>query len=227
MIPLALGALGAVGSLSQMYTAYRQNRAANKMNPVRPEYQIPGALQESVGMARQSANGMMPGMGVAQNNLMAGTANANRAAQLAGNGNNALATIAAAQGNEGNAMNNLAAQNAQYNVGQRQNLQGQLGALSQQQTAQWDWNHKQKFQEESAARAALKGASLQNMHSGLKGLSNLGMAYLGGQNPNAEVTPLKQTTGIPGFNMPTGLQSSQMGQYDYRDPNARYGNNMG
>jgi hypothetical protein len=218
MIPLALGALGAVGSLSQMYTAYRQNRAANKMNPVRPEYQIPGALQESVGMARQSANGMMPGMGVAQNNLMAGTANANRAAQLAGNGNNALATIAAAQGNEGNAMNNLAAQNAQYNVGQRQNLQGQLGALASQQQQAWDWNHKQKFQEEAAAKAALQGASMQNMHAGVKGLSNLAMTAMGGLKPPVVANALpgatqaatgasymRQHPGIPGYNMGAGL----------------------
>lgn len=138
-------------------------------------------------------------MGVAQNNILASTANANRAAQLAGSGNNALATIAAAQGNEANAMNNLAVQNAQYNTGQRQNLQNQLGVLAGEQKNAWDWNHRQKFEEDAAAKAALTESANQNIFGSLSGLSSAAITGMGMGNANGKVFDK-----IKGFNMGKG-----------------------
>lgn len=194
MLPLA--ALAAVPAIFQGISGLQQKRQANRMNVQRPTYTIPGALNESISMARQSAHAAIPGLGTAQNNILASTANAFRSAQMAGSGSNALAFLAAAQGNEANSMSNLAVQNAQFNTGQRANLQNQLGVLAGEQRNAWDWNHRQKFEDESAAKAGLLEAANLNIAGSLSGLSSVAMTAF-----NKPKKPQLTAQGtIPGFN---------------------------
>lgn len=186
-----MAAAAAIPAIFQGITGIKQARQANKMQPVRPTYAIPGAVGESVDMARMGANGLMPGYGTAQNNLQGSTSNAVRSAQMAGSGNNVLATIAAAQGNEANAMNNLATQNAQFRFGQRGNLQNSLMNLAGFQDKAWDYNKRLKYDEEAAAKAALTEGSMHNINSAVGGLTSIGMLGMQSQQP---------TGSIPGFN---------------------------
>lgn len=196
MLPLLAAA--AVPAVFQGISAISQKRKANRINAVRPEYTIPGAVAESVDMARQSAGAAMPGYGTARNNIAGATSNAVRAAQLAGSGNNVLATIAAAQGNEANAMNNLAAQNAQFQFGQRRDLMSNLLNLGNYQDKAWQLNKYEPYQQKAAAKAALTEAANQNMNGAISGLSSVAMMGLGGMGKPKMPT-------IPGFDLQQGL----------------------
>lgn len=167
------------------------------MNPVRPTYSVPGAVTEAVDTARMGANALFPGYGMAQNNIQGSTANAVRSAQQAGSGNNVLATIAAAQGNEANSMNSLAASNANFLFGQRLNLQNALFNRAGYQDKAWDYNQRQKYDEEAAAKAALKESGMQNQNNALGGLASVGMM--------GAMQMQKPQPAIPGLNMQKGF----------------------
>jgi hypothetical protein len=199
MLGLASLGIGAISGLNQLFTGYKQRKEANRIQAIRPEYQIAGALQENVAAARQGANAQMPGMGTAVNKLQASTANAARAAQMAGGSNNALAAIVAAQGNEANALNNLHDQQSNYRMQMQGNLQSQLGQLAQEQKAKWDYDSRQKYEEQAQAKAALTSASLQNMHGGISNLSNLGMAGLQGLQGRQQEQNEQQVNSVSGF----------------------------
>ncbi|ARS36815.1 hypothetical protein [Pontibacter actiniarum] len=201
MLPLL--ALAAAPAIYQGVSGILQKRKANRINAVRPTYNIPGAVHESVDMARQSANAAMPGYGTAQNNIKGATANAVRSAQLAGSGNSMLAAIAAAQSNESNSLLNLATQSAQHQAAQRQNLQGSLMNLAQYKDKAWDWNEKQKYQEKAAAKAALTEAANQNINGAISGLASIGTTALGQKKKQMPGMPL-----IPGMDMQNALITS-------------------
>ncbi|MER2996152.1 hypothetical protein [Pontibacter populi] len=180
MLGLASLALGSVSGLNQLLTARKQQRMADRIQAVKPEYQIAGALHENVANARNMANGNMPGMGNALNQIHATSANGARAAALSGSGNNALATIAAMQGQEANALNNLHDQQANYRMQMQGNLQGQLNNLAQEQRNKWQYDKADKYTEDSAAKSALTGAAMNNKHSAISSLSNLAITGLQG-----------------------------------------------
>jgi hypothetical protein len=180
MLGLASLGIGAISGLNQLVTGYKQRKEANRIRAIRPEYQIAGALQESVANARQQAGSNMPGLGNALNAIQSTSANGARAAALSGSGNNALATIASMQGQEANALNNLHDQQANYRMQMQGNLQGNLGQLAQQQNAKWDYDARQKYEEQAAAKSALKQSSMANLHGGISNLSNLAIAGLQG-----------------------------------------------
>jgi hypothetical protein len=206
-MPIPLALLASIPAVFQGAAGVIQRRKAARLNPIRPTYTIPNAVNENVAAARQAAYSSMPGYGSALNNLQAGTANAFRAAQMAGNGSSALAVLAAAQGNEANGMNALASQNAQYNAQQRANLQGQLGVLAGEQRFMWDYNQRQKFEEESSAKAALVESANRNVAGSLSGLSSIALTAM---KPKPKPT-------IPGLDFAKFMQGQKVGQRAYND----------
>lgn len=180
MLGIASMALGSISGLNQLLTARSQKRMADRIQAIRPTYQVSNELLENANTARQAANANMAGYGTALNNLQAGTAQAARAAQLAGGGQNALAAIAAANQNQANASNDLATQNAQHRVQMMGNLQNQLGTLADERRKSWQYNQADRYTENSAAKAALTNASQSNKHNAISSLSNLGIVGLQG-----------------------------------------------
>jgi hypothetical protein len=181
LIGLGLQALPAI---YQGITAIKQNRLAKKIDPKRPTMTTPKAMQQAVGLAQQRAMAGMPGMGQAQNNLRASTANLGRAASMTGSSSNALAALAAGQSNQNQGMNQLAVQNANFRNQGMANLQGQLGQLGQQQMREFDYNQNQPYQQQAAAKSALRQASMTNANTAFGTLAGAGMNYMNAVNGN-------------------------------------------
>jgi hypothetical protein len=199
MLGLASLALGSISGLNQLLTARKQQRMADRIQATRPTYELSNELIENVATARNMANSNMPGMGNATNNIFASTASANRAAQLAGGSNNALAAIGAASANEANLLSNLADQNATYRTQMQGNLSNQLSKLAEEKRNQWQYNKADKYTEDSAAKSALTGAAMTNRHAGITGLSNLGMSFIGGLQDKNKKQNEQQSNNVSDF----------------------------
>jgi len=95
-----------------------------------------------------------------------------------GGATGSLASIVRA-GND--ATNNLVSQDAQARMQNQRFAFGQRGIMGQQRLAKWDWDKRQKYQENAQAASALQSAGRQNMMGALDGLSSLGQtAIMGG-----------------------------------------------
>jgi hypothetical protein len=192
-----------------------QNSKANGMHPVRPEYQIPTAVTENVAMARMNANSQrMPGQALAEENLRAQQAAGMRSAGMMG-GPNALAAMTAMTRNTQNQQNQLSAQAQAWQDKNRGVLMQQLNTLAGYQDKKWDWNQRQKFMEDAAAKAALKQAGLNNIYQGVAGIGQMGvMGMMGMFKPTGagavdpmtarqvNLNPTSFTSGRPDYIVP-------------------------
>jgi hypothetical protein len=246
-LPLAAMGLAAIPSLAQGIAGAFQYAKGNRMNVVRPEYNIPNEVLEATANARQLAGAnMFAGQQLAQNNISRSTANTvNAAQQAATSSSGLLAAITAANQNENQSMNQLAAQAGQFKIQNQQALNQQLGQQAQYQDKAWDWNKKQKFVEESDAKRALMGAGMQNIMGGLQGIGQIGGSAIGsgmlgdalstwqqqrqakqqqGMVANTSLSPMSQA-----FNLPTsgsvGTKPSfvGLGQFSLNPNNPLFG----
>lgn len=187
---LAVAALASAGSSAfQFINGIKQSRQAAKINPVRPQYQIPDAVNQATGVAQNMANSAMPGFGQNLAKLGANTASTVRAAQESGSANNALAVIAAAGDSQNNATNNLYTQNAQFQRQGAQALISQLGTKAQYEDKAWDYNQRKPYEEAAAAKAALTQAGATNTMNGLAGLGSAATQAARGAMPGAGGLP--------------------------------------
>lgn len=165
----------AIDGINQMNKGYA-------MNVVRPTYNMPNQIKENTGMYRQLANSnRMAGQSMAENNINRATQGTINTALQAGTGSaGILATASAAQANENAAMNDLATKSAQFQLQNKDKLGQALQTEAGFKDKEWDWNQKQKFQEDSATKAALIGAGKQNLFGAVSslgsGITNLGMS---------------------------------------------------
>jgi len=196
LIPLLLaGGKAALGGIQ----ALRGGQLAKGAK--RPTYEIPSAVSEQVRIAKaQALNNRLPGQSAAEQAIQGSTQAGIRAAQETGPSNSSImATIAALNANQNTASQNLATQGAQFQQGNIQNLQSTLGSLANYQDKKFEYNQQKPFEDKAAAAAALKGAGIQNISSGLTDAAGIAMLSGMGQNNKKSET----TTNSGGFGVDT------------------------
>jgi hypothetical protein len=142
------------------------SRLKNLPDVERPDFQIPKAAEEQLGLARTlTSNRNMPGYDEAldkienQTNRTIGDVKA-----AGGNMQDIMAAMAAANVGAGMAKRDLDITNAKSYLGSLQNLQGQLGTYANWQNAQQQ-DQMKAYNDEMARRAALDTARQQNMQN--------------------------------------------------------------
>ncbi len=139
-------------------------------NTQRPEYNIPSAatayLQNAQAMAQ---NQRLPGQSAIEGQIQGATASGIRNATEAGNNPaSIMATIAALNSNQNNAIVNVGTEAAQMQQQNQRNLgQAQQYMAGQEQQA-FDYNQNQPYQQKIQAAMALKGAGIQNTFGALE-----------------------------------------------------------
>ena len=210
----------------------------------RPTYEIPQAVQEATNNAKYVA-GMtqLPGQNIMEDRLGRNTSNALADLKEVSNSPSQLgANLAKVYGNQMNAENNLGIQAGQNWMNNQGLLRNQLTQLGQAQNYQFDYNKNQPYQNNMAARSALKEGSFRNLSAGVGDLSKSGTAlaaYLaakqaseGGADGSEEMGKNNFSGGISGNNganegsrmdMNAALSmggDGASGAYQYVDPNA-------
>jgi hypothetical protein len=165
------------------------------MKVKRPKYNIPGAVNERVSMARQAANQQVrPGNDRAVNDISRATSNSIANAQRTSDSSSQILNAAqVANAQRLRALGQNASLNAQFNANARQNLMGVLGDLASFQDKQWNTNVWDVYQQRAATKSALISSGLQNwtnsfssFNSGAaSGASALG-GMMGGQGGGAQ-----------------------------------------
>ena len=179
---LPLLALAALPSLVKGVSGIVQASKGRKLAKanVRPQYEIPKEFQQNVAMAENMARTGLPQEQYNNqlNNIQRNQAGALGSFGRRGGATGSLASIVRA-GND--ATNNLVSQDAQARMQNQRFAFGQRGIMGQQRLAKWDWDKRQKYQENAQAASALQSAGRQNMMGALDGLSSLGQtAIMGG-----------------------------------------------
>ena len=177
---VAVGGIGAgLGAAFKIYQGVRQNSLANKINPVYDVYKGSNAVGQNVAAAQNAYNGRMAGAGSAQENLLRAQqnsfANASRGATDA---SQLLALGAAGQGQTDAGVNNLATAEGQNQRGLLDNLQQAYGQKVQDDRA-INQSQLEKYQIDSGAKQALRGAGMNNIAGGINDAA--GMALQLGQ----------------------------------------------
>lgn len=164
----------------------QQQAEADAIHPVDATKTISQSAAQQLGLAQQMENGNAPGTAAETNNIFSNQANA-----IATNTNNAtsgaqvLAANAAAQGQTNKAFSGLQTQQEQNKVAMLGNLTGaQNGYENQEQQVYQD--QVRKFNNDTAAKAALQSAAIQNKMSWNNDLASSVGSIFGG-NTGASV----------------------------------------
>lgn len=185
MIPLVQAGMGIAEGAVKMQQGKNMLKEAEEIrsaNP-RPVRDVMGGVKTAKGVLRNlTTSGRMPGYDQIEQDVSRGTANALRAImETGGTGASRLnAALAAGQGQQ-NQMRQVGARGAEL---QRQSLQDYAGFMgstfADEERANFDWNERQKFQENAAAASALEGAGLQNKMTGMTDMMTGASGIVGG-----------------------------------------------
>lgn len=170
MDPITLSLLMAGGqALLPAIKSIKQGQTLKNLPDVtRPDFQIPEAAQEQLGLARSIAgNRNMPGYNEALDKIENQTNRAIGDVKAAGgNMQDIMAAMASANVGAAMAKRDLDITNDRSYLGSLQNLQGQLGQYANWQNAQQQ-DEMKKYNDEMARRAALDTARQQNMQNAI------------------------------------------------------------
>lgn len=168
------GATAALGAGQLLYGMYDQKR--NK----RPEYKIPDEAYQNLNQAQQEALQGMPAAVQQQyiNNLNQSSA---YALSQAGSRRAGLTGVAALNQNQNQALQGLAAQNAQVQMQNRQQLYGMRNQLADYKGQAFQFNQVNPYYERTAQNQALMGAGMQNISQGFQASNSGNVDWGGGQ----------------------------------------------
>jgi hypothetical protein len=167
----------------------------------RPEYGIPGGVQEAVATARMQANATTrPGneYAIDQIRKSEGRAinNVNRAS------NSATQVLAAATGinaNTNRALSDNANQNTMFRFNAQSRLQDTLMRLGQYQEKQWYENQMKPYMDRVQTKNMLTGAGIQNISGAANTLSEMSMfekVFGNGTSGNTDIIKPMDTSGM-------------------------------
>ncbi len=177
-----------------------QKGQANKIDS-QNQYPTAPVQSEYTANVRDAQQMAQQGMPAQQYNNQVSAINRNQAGGLyaAGNSANPTANIASIvrAGNDSNS--NLNAQDAVQRNNNMLNLLRERQTLAQQKDKAWDWNYQQKYLGNLAKSNALRGASNQNINSGLNEVEGTALtgAKLGAFNSTGGGTGGADNTYIP------------------------------
>lgn len=208
MNPLAVSAiLGAVPAAYQMGTAISQGVKARRLGKKkRPEYVIPGEINDNVDLAKGAYNAAsmygLPGQGRIQNQLMSSQAQAQEGImQSQQNPASMLLGLSSVNQNTNNSIADLgvnAAQFRQQNMDStRQGLMSAKQVLAQYRDMEFEKNKMEPFRNAMQAAAALRAGSITNIGGALGSLANTAGKYINkgnGSTPSTATPPI--ATGI-------------------------------
>ncbi len=193
MLPLAAFAVPAAiqGGLGLM-----QLGAAGRMNPKRPEYQVPDEVSQELAMSRMSLNSEAPWLKRAEERLDQGTASAGyRLGRVAGNSSQLLAGLSGINMQANIARRGLMEADANDYARREANLRRSLGVMATYKDKQFQLNKMEPYMNEARTKAALTQGGLLN----ISGAANSGVQSLMGaqllqnlqqqQNPKLPVLP--------------------------------------
>jgi len=171
-----------------------QLAAGSRMNPQRPQYEIPAAAQEELAMSRMQQNGRMPGVNYAERRIGQNSAAAryglNRGAT---NPNQILNGLASIQMNASIASRGLMEAEAGDAIRRDSNLRRSLGVMANYQNRKWEVDKMAPFQDAARTKAALVGGGLQNLsggvNQGLSGILGAQMMQQGGYGAQQQKVP--------------------------------------
>jgi len=173
----------------------------------RPSWEIPGAAQEALSMARTNAMATTrPGAAAAKEVIRSSADQTlNNVKRNAGSGQEVLASAIALNNNTNKALiqDNMANDNFRYNA--QRNLQDTLNKFSAFQREKFVEDTVKPYQERVQAKNMLVGSGLQNMFGAF---ANMGqqkaqqqyLDYLTGANGQAGSTPIPAGVPSGGFN---------------------------
>jgi len=178
MDPFTIGALvSGVGALGKVFSGAKQNRLANKINPVFQQYQQNPLAQENLALNKNLFYGRMPGAQKAESNIMQAQSNQLASAQRgATDASQLLAMGAGLQGGTNEAFSNLAAVEGQSKAALLPSLgQAYRGAISEADKAYESML--QKYQIDRQDKAALRESGMQNIFGGIGDIGAGAMQY--------------------------------------------------
>lgn len=211
MIPLiAAGVLGAASGIYNIASGIHQNNQSNKINPIRPNYQIPSAIRNNLAIATNLANTQrLPGQSIAENRIRENSANSLNAIQKSGtSGNNILNAASQINQNQNNANNDLAVQGAQMQMDNQGRLMDVNNTFAQYQDQAFDYNKNQPYMMELAKKMALKQAGAENISSGLSSLGGLATSFIGQGGGGGGFNPFAKKS-MGGSSPVSGFPSNQ------------------
>lgn len=214
--PVSAGIMAAAPLASGIYGIV-QKAQADKLRKQfdQPMYAIPEGMQEAYGLAQSRAfDTSLPGQSLIEAGIDRGQAAANRAIMESGlSGAERLAAINAGAGNRMDANTQLAMQMAQQQQQNLANYQNTLGQLAGYQEKQWQLNKQQPWMDAMEAANRLAEAGSQNIMTGLKDLSGIGVAMA------KQKTPTLAPTGTT----PASTTGAVVGPPSYEEWNAQQG----
>ena len=185
MEPVTAAALAAIPSLFKVGTGIVQGIRGRKLENQydRPTYQIPQAQEQALAESRALTNTGMPGIDQASARLGQGTANASRAIGEAGQSSDQIIKgVTDLYDRELQATENLNMADADFRMRAMGDYMRQLQSMAGFQDKAWETNQQQPWDDAMTASAALREGGIQNVSSGVKGLTSAAlMPYFHGQ----------------------------------------------
>ncbi len=176
MVPFLIPAITqSISAIAKIGLGIKQNRMANKIKPVRTDYQVSPYAKNQLGLANQLFNGRMAGASNMEQNILASQGNMMASVgRNATDGSQALSMAAAAQGQTDQSMAGLGMAEAQNKIA----MLGNLNQANQGMTMELDKVYQDKlsrYQEDVQAKNALRNAAWQNFGGAMSDASSLGM----------------------------------------------------
>ena len=207
-----MAAISAVPAVIQSVLGGIQSRRGRKMAEgiTVPEYQIPEAAGQALGLARQGVGTFeMPGQDQMIQGLEAGVAGSlNAATQAATSSSDLLSTIANVSGNKMEGMLNIGANAAQQYEQRRNAYQNALNVFASYQEKEL-MDKIARQQQAAGAAAGLMNVGRQNIFEGIKTGAGVGANYLmlkgmygGGNTGSTGDTGTTSNTGTATDNVP-------------------------
>lgn len=232
--PLGMAASGiggpasmAMASLPELFktiSGISQLIKAGQINPQRPLFKVPQAVTEATNTARSNYySDELPEQNYITGRIGASTAQSIRAAQEAGRTPaEILQAAAGANGNENEALMNLAMEGGRNQQQKAASLYGQLDNEGNWQNMADDYNERKPYAEESAAKSDLTQAGNTNIYGGLNGLAKVGVSSTGSNNPSQTPTisspnPYLMSTTNTNTTAPPNTQAAGLGGMSNQD----------
>lgn len=178
---LLAGAKAAGGLISGIRGLFQGGKARKlaKQN-IRPEYEIPKEIEQNLRMAKTRANNGLSTAeyGKAMNNIWR---NRNSAMSSAQDRRGGLAMVSTTNQLANDATTSLDVTDARERKDNERFLAGQNQVMAGYKDKQWDYNKRQKYEENAAAIRALYGAGERNLNKGLDGIIGAATTYFGGR----------------------------------------------
>lgn len=210
-IPLALIGMGVDAGLKAQ-AAYTQDRKLRELEAnakLRPQLNMPTALQEKKNLYKNMANSsLLPAQGYYENQMGAQSARANRDIQnTGGSSNDVIAGLTQVDQNNRNQLNALAAEGLANQQQNKQMYGGVLSEVAGQQNEMFDYNQNQPYQSEQLKIQSLRDSANRNLNNAVSSGIDIAQTYDTG----------RQMDEIFGSNYYGGNRTKKIGTSSKRD----------